>query len=528
MHRSFRIPEILDLIVSEIRLPPETHGRNRGGLPVLAALARTCTTFQGPALDRLWWHQTTLVNLLNCFPEGLIEKVEFRRDWNGKPALVHFRFLRPMSDKDWDRPFLYSRRIKSLTLREELHITSSDAFKMLCFGAHILPNLTELNIDTYVPDSMPFPSFQHFELLLCPHLVRITLQTPMQLLSRIIPTLTVQCPSLTAISLVSKHGWFFDLLRPKISQFVRTLVDIEELSVDTVDRAAFLHLGRLPTLKALRIENAMTSLSFDAFPSPPHMYPSLKFLRFGVTTLDCVAPFIDIISNSPLEIFEIGILTGQPTTTVAQRFFSALAAHCCHFSLQNIISCGGDGHPDRDLLDGVTLRPILCFANLVSLSLVVPFTFDLDDADLFGMARAWPRLESLSIQCITRPRTTLHGLSAFAQHCPHLSSLNIAFDATVVPERDEPGVVRVSQTALKDIRVADSWPITMPGPVASFISAIFSEAEVETWCDAEDLVPGSEEAEYLSRWEEVKQRLEGWSEGDDGEEIERGDDEEEC
>ncbi|KAJ7143946.1 hypothetical protein C8R44DRAFT_759174 [Mycena epipterygia] len=289
MHRSFRIPEIPDLIVSEIGVPPEPHdGRyGDGALPVLAALARTCTTFQGPALDRLWRHQETLVNFLDCFPEGLVEKVEFRRDWDGKPALVDFRLLRPMSDKDWDRPLFYSHHIKMLTLVEELHITSSDAFRALCFGAHMLPNRAELDIDTYVPNSMLVPlAFQHFDLLLCPHLVRITLRVPSELLFRIIPTLAVQCPSLSAISVLSTNGSLESLL-PTVSQFVRTLVCVEELSVDNLDQAAFLHLGQLPSLKSLTAErlsvpSAITSTSL------PSMYSSLKSLHFEATTLDYI------------------------------------------------------------------------------------------------------------------------------------------------------------------------------------------------------------------------------------------------
>lgn len=79
MHRSLRIPEIVELIFIEIRVPPGAlaedapdHARDR---PTLAALARTCTAFLDPALNLLWEHQHTISNFLGCFPRDLFDQV---------------------------------------------------------------------------------------------------------------------------------------------------------------------------------------------------------------------------------------------------------------------------------------------------------------------------------------------------------------------------------------------------------------------------------------------------------------------
>jgi hypothetical protein len=76
MHRTFGIPEILDLIFAELQNPepllhPRDHSRSRKDF---AALTRTCKTFQSPALDFLWREQETLVNVLKCLPAHLWEE----------------------------------------------------------------------------------------------------------------------------------------------------------------------------------------------------------------------------------------------------------------------------------------------------------------------------------------------------------------------------------------------------------------------------------------------------------------------
>lgn len=42
-------------------------------LGTVYALARTCRTLQGPALDVIWYYQFGLQNLVKCMPEDLWE-----------------------------------------------------------------------------------------------------------------------------------------------------------------------------------------------------------------------------------------------------------------------------------------------------------------------------------------------------------------------------------------------------------------------------------------------------------------------
>ncbi|KAJ7495504.1 hypothetical protein FB451DRAFT_1387525 [Mycena latifolia] len=130
---------------------------------------------------------------------------------------------------------------------------------------------------------------------------------------------------------------------------------------------------------------------------------------------------------------------------------------------------------------GDVLLPLFSFANLVIVTLRHPVGFDLDDTTVLGMARAWPRIESLALLAgnfrHVHPRVTLEGLSAFAEHCPHLRTLSMTLDATMVPKlRGKNKKPRVAQESLAYLNVSVS-PISNPGRVAVFLSAIFPELQ---------------------------------------------------
>jgi hypothetical protein len=127
---------------------------------------------------------------------------------------------------------------------------------------------------------------------------------------------------------------------------------------------------------------------------------------------------------------------------------------------------------DTYSIKGDILRPLFPFRSLVKLDLEHPVGFDLDDAAVLDMARAWPSVQLLSLSSHSRyiqPRVTLVGISGIAQHCPRLQRLGITFDATVIPEL-KPEVP--SHTALYELDVAYS-PIGDPFEVADYLGVIF-------------------------------------------------------
>jgi len=66
MHHALYIEEILLNVFNYC-----DHPRYREGQPHFAALARTCKTFKGPALDMIWAELDDLTPLVRCLPEAL-------------------------------------------------------------------------------------------------------------------------------------------------------------------------------------------------------------------------------------------------------------------------------------------------------------------------------------------------------------------------------------------------------------------------------------------------------------------------
>lgn len=66
MHAVFRVDEIFSTVLNFIYLDSP--------LSTLSAIARTCKTFQDPALDVLWQNQTSLSPVLRCFSGAVVQR----------------------------------------------------------------------------------------------------------------------------------------------------------------------------------------------------------------------------------------------------------------------------------------------------------------------------------------------------------------------------------------------------------------------------------------------------------------------
>ncbi|KAJ7495550.1 hypothetical protein FB451DRAFT_1478478 [Mycena latifolia] len=419
-----------------------------------------------------------------------------------------------MSPTDWERPLFYSRRVKRLFLYQTMLVISTTAFEAIslsCPGHHMFPNLQTLVLNLMTHKSLSATSL---DFLISPHLeeIRLYFGTRFRLLCQIVPTLAVKCPSLTCVGISMDKSYDARTLKV-VSDFVRSLARIQDLAVTNIDQDAFKRLGGLASLKVLELEDPkvpwMPALPIDGATSPQHMYSSLTDLYFGdSTTVDQITAVINIISNAQLKRLEFELLDDAGPSDAIGRLYSALTTHCSHVSLQDISMRGawpsGSASMDQYRIHGATLRTLFCFGNMVSVELHQCSGFDLDDADIFDMARAWPRLEFLALigYLALKPRVTVQGLYAFAQQCPNLDYLAIMVDATVVVP--EPRVGSVSQDTLRTLSVSRS-PIQVPNAVVAFLSAIFPRVNVDSDFYYED--PGSEELEYRDRWAEVKQSL---------------------
>jgi hypothetical protein len=70
MHRGLGILEIVEMICAQLGFE-SSESLSTDATSALSALARTSQFFHNPALNVLWRHQDTIVNLLKCMPEDL-------------------------------------------------------------------------------------------------------------------------------------------------------------------------------------------------------------------------------------------------------------------------------------------------------------------------------------------------------------------------------------------------------------------------------------------------------------------------
>jgi hypothetical protein len=99
MHHALFLPEIacnifefLNPFLSE---PTSPHVRNRLHLQDIAAVARTCHTLSGPALDVLWNTQLCLGPLLMCMSPSVVE-VHGRNEPDERRSIVRDYILAPI------------------------------------------------------------------------------------------------------------------------------------------------------------------------------------------------------------------------------------------------------------------------------------------------------------------------------------------------------------------------------------------------------------------------------------------------
>ncbi|KAJ7664059.1 hypothetical protein B0H17DRAFT_304113 [Mycena rosella] len=523
MHWALEIVEIVDMICGEIRssTPTATHSDGgdiifEGPLRHLAVLARTSTVFHNTALDHLWNTQDTILNLLRCMPNDLWRI----NDGLGVPKIS---LLRSIASSDWQRPLIYSHRVKSFLMHQPESSDFLQALSLFLLGDCIFPNLQNLRWLSPLPSS-----FHHISLFITPsirHLSLLITGSFSQL--SILSNLGAKCPALThvAIYIATSQGTF-----PTLSTFARSLMHVQSLTIPLVDRAALEHLSQLPHLQSLQFTGSFTP-EFSLTPTLASIpFPAL--IHLTMYSLQCGTTLLTWSKHLTLKTLNIRGIQEVPTKIDIRRFYAAIALHCAHPHLQEIIvgtSYDDVTPPGADEIDTYSvgrdmIEPLFPFANLVTVSLIHPVGFDLDDATILKMARSWPRLQSLFLTA--RPfhhmpsRVTLEGVYAFAEHCPRLRTLGITVDATSVPkiriDKEQP---RVTQLTLATLHVALSL-IGNAGRVAVFLSAIFPELRwIQTFYDgvlaehedeeeeeAELEVP-AEQLESHKKWKAVEDAL---------------------
>ncbi|KAF8152694.1 hypothetical protein K438DRAFT_2079242 [Mycena galopus ATCC 62051] len=523
MHRSLNIAEIRDSIFAQIPLlsqnvPSYMSEAYRAGCKSFAALARTCKSFQDPALDFLWRNQYTLVNVFKCLPShNHLWQIQDDGD-------LKLRANRT-SREDWDRPLAYASRIRMLQLpQEDFELVAIFERVRVDYGLrrdHLLPDLREIRI-RFINSRVRPDLTSCASLFRSPRIIVVDIEdsTPDSLSGIPIPY-----SQLTTLNLFISSRMVIPCdVRDNIAL---ALKEIEHLTCDSLGRAAMEHISQLPGLQSLSLE-APTLLHLpppkfrSSMDSQTPLFPVLRHISFDDTSFQFAIAFLDLNPLSTWSVVDFDVGTTLHATTMATRqLYTTLATRLSHSALETLQTTWGPGDDDDEQMpsdtaragysvDGHLLAVLFCFTNLTQVSLVACGGFDIDDAMAWDIARAWPRLTDLVLTELMHihhpPRITLLGLKAFATHCPALEYLSIAFNASVVPPSGGSTETISPQLLLTQIQI-DTCPITDPPAVAEFLGVLFPNLAIIHISYVLDPDRTDEERSWCARWRTVNELL---------------------
>ncbi|KAF8217070.1 hypothetical protein K438DRAFT_1798253 [Mycena galopus ATCC 62051] len=509
MHRCLKLPEIVDMICAAL------DPRCSSEWPVLsfrdlAIVARTCTSFRDPALDHLWSKAALSQILMRCMPSDLWAKDmdEIPLPWWKRHQV---RLLRPVRVSDWDRVQFYTPRVKILWSGSD-HWSLSSVFPALSASLPdgLFPSLQTLSWHHSEDE------FHYIHLFLRRTLTSISLVASSDANSSIFSTLATKCPKLTDISV--SDGTVADYDNSSVSEFVRSLQCVQKINVPSLDQKALEHISHLMTLNSLRLSSLPEGLTLTPIDQRP-AFTALRQLTLTHPDIGPTTKFLRWCSGIPLDGLHVSIWEFV-TEGQMDDLLAAISAGFLHASLTNLSvdsNCddpeGSDPNIHRISLH--SLQHIFGFVNLTNLSITSLVGFDLDNEAMADLARAWPRIVTLTLAILFHgptPRATLSCLHSFAQHCPRLRSLTIALNALVVPTPEADPSTRFVQHTLKTLDVEHS-PTGKPFYTARFLSGVFPKlTKIETSReyhdnDEEDNPDNVDQIRLHWRWKEVESLL---------------------
>ncbi|KAF7329363.1 hypothetical protein MKEN_00197800 [Mycena kentingensis (nom. inval.)] len=464
MHPALRIPEILSLIFYQLRLTNEIFSKDvvRERRRTLAALAKTCRVICEPALDELWYEQTTLENFFKCLPAD---------SWEKTGAHAPLRLIRPLRLSDWDGPKRYRLRVRSLQSFDgrpsaEVLAAWTTAFR----DEPIFPRLHTLSTTTNWHANLNY--------VLHEGLQKLNLHCKDESLDNV-PTLPLPLSTLETLIV---YGDSQKVLAPWWSQASKELVAIREVLFQLANWTIWRHLAAHPHLAklSLRVDQ---ELGFPVIlADDPQPFPALSSLDLESERIGEAIALVESVSD--WDVAELVVRASQTESETPAGLFRGIGSRFRLDRLRRLlvtiwldVRLGVDDD-QRFKVDRETFAGLFRFTHMINIELKFPAGFDFDDELVWELARSWTCLEFLNLQSsLYYAMPSIDALRAFATHCPALEHLELAVDATNIPEAFEPNAGRgspapVRQLALSHFVVADS-PVDDPAEVAHFLAGLF-------------------------------------------------------
>ncbi|KAK6981321.1 hypothetical protein R3P38DRAFT_2578602, partial [Favolaschia claudopus] len=390
--------------------------------------------------------------------------------------------------EDWDRVLSYSRRIKTFSYvdyREGCPVPDMSVLKSMTrslpAGA-LLPHVRNLFCSS---------SSSLFSLL--PSLIGTRVSSIMIELTscswRFSAVQELALPCLTSVTIVSDGGVEGKTVVTKlISDFVRCESLLRKIDVDRLTFSTLLHSSNLKHLEHLDtqvITGGLVCSREDM--SVERQFPALLTLSLRTPSPSLLAKVVEITtfpllgqmwlyaSNLSLTFDPTALLSSIGAHSSSDHLTSLIIALGCNLSVLNW------GEHQFRTLSALALKPLLELSNLSWMELYYPGLCPLDDAFVESMARAWPGIQKLHIECqydITATTSpTMQSLVSLSQHCPLLVYLRLDVDATKIPFARLPAQRRAlhRQLSLWEVRLA---PIESAHKIATFLSAIFPRLQM--------------------------------------------------
>ncbi|KAJ7838544.1 hypothetical protein B0H13DRAFT_2367414 [Mycena leptocephala] len=369
---------------------------NRDSAQTLAGLARTCKAFRDPALDLLWKSQCTVMNVLNCMPRDIWEVLD-------DTDTEEVRLKRPVLPSDWERPLIYSHRVRHFKYQLSYSYPDSAAFyemlRMCLPPEPLFPNIESLLWETSDAALLP-----HFRLLIGPRLTSLTVST-FQSASHLslLPALATQCPLLQEVCILTSDG--LPGRCETVSFFVKQLTRLESLEVPCLDAVALDHLAKRPVLNFVHLDDQTPLSPVLELASQTEVASScnIDMLTLTVTDARAATEILARLHASPIRSLVIQLPKNRSATAV-REIYNGVAANCNHASLDSLsialpptVTTDTAADPEQIALyavPGTHLFPLLTLTTLTSVTLAGPVGLDLDDAAAAEIARAWPRITS--------------------------------------------------------------------------------------------------------------------------------------
>ncbi|KAI0783952.1 hypothetical protein BC629DRAFT_534520 [Irpex lacteus] len=442
----------------------EVQGLIFNGLSVktCAKLARTCKPFYEQAMNIVWEDIAGLAPLVNCMPSNLLEQSS-----SGDTG-----FCRDPTDKDWEMFCKHAHRVRTYTDFIDLDL-GSDVIQYVTETLRerdvegrrdpLFPKLINLSLN--VPEH---PARFH---MYTPHLAGNTLQSfrvefvlgflrVMDYSIRgefrdILPKLWWAWPGLRSIRLPDR---FFDATRTQflgycISQFETWMSRLQQLELLRGQYPLWplmKRLSKLPNLRILQtVDSSWTEFDdqeFEKLKAP--RFPSLRTLATKIFPPTSPLPLLQtFVGSTTLRMVELYPYELPPDidNDVQNSLASVYKVLAQIPNLEYLDVWSQLRLPDTDpgpVLSGELLALLHPLRHIQHLHLELFFDISITDQDLGDAAVAWPMLKELQLAAAgyathglrggtTTPRTTMLGIHALYNGCPHLQKATLYVNDTL-------------------------------------------------------------------------------------------------